>query len=180
MILKALVLKKFEFDRNSSLFQPISWIMLNELKAPALSKFVVVVMFFVSVITYTNLNAIIFFKKHMTSRPIIIIKGLIIVYHGLLTHAERVRHFFYSSFPRAYVLQYWAIRPKSNLQFTLRRENLNFLLYIFSKIKMLFAIFKNYFAQFFLTVALKKTVVTTAQLLQFVAHSSLTYLQCSL
>ena len=73
--------------------------MLNELKAPELSKFVVVVMFFVSVINYTNLNAIIFLKKHMTSRPIIIIKGLIIVYHGLLTHAERVRHFFIRASP---------------------------------------------------------------------------------
>ena len=61
--------------------------MLNDLKTPALSKFVVVVMFFVSVINYTNLNAIIFLKKHMTSRPIIIIKGLIIVFHGLLKHA---------------------------------------------------------------------------------------------
>ena len=41
MILKALVLKKFEFDEGSSLFQ------LNELKTRALSKFVVVVTFFV-------------------------------------------------------------------------------------------------------------------------------------
>ena len=52
---------------------------------------------------------------------------------------------------------------------------LNYLL--FSKTKELFAklLQKNReFAQFFLAVALKKTVVTTAQLLQFVAHSSLT------
>ena len=42
MILKALALEKFEFDRGSSL--------LNELKTRALSKFVVVVMFFVYII----------------------------------------------------------------------------------------------------------------------------------
>ena len=28
MILKALVLKKFEFDKGSSLFQPISWMII--------------------------------------------------------------------------------------------------------------------------------------------------------
>ena len=53
---------------------------------------------------------------------------------------------------------------------------LNYLL--FSKTKELFAklLQKNReFAQFFLAVALKKTVVTTAQLLQFVAHSSITF-----
>ena len=41
MILKALVLKKFEFDKGNCLFQPITH---------ALSKFVVVVMFFVYII----------------------------------------------------------------------------------------------------------------------------------
>ena len=44
MILKALVLKKFEFDKGSSANQ------LNELKTHALSKFVVVVMFFMYII----------------------------------------------------------------------------------------------------------------------------------
>ena len=46
MILEALVLKKFEFDKGSSLFQ-----LLNELKTRALSKFVVVVMFFAYIIS---------------------------------------------------------------------------------------------------------------------------------
>ena len=52
---------------------------------------------------------------------------------------------------------------------------LNF--FLFSKIEELFAklLQKNReFAQFFLAVALKKTAFTTAQLLQFVAHSSIT------
>ena len=61
--------------------------MLNELKTPALSKFVVVVMFFVSIISKQIKMQFFFKKKHMTSRPIIIIKGLIVVFHGLLKHA---------------------------------------------------------------------------------------------
>ena len=36
---------------------------MNELKTGALSKFVVVVMFFVYIITYANWNAIICFEK---------------------------------------------------------------------------------------------------------------------
>ena len=85
---------------------------------------------------------------------------------------------FLFELPQAYVLQDWAIRPNINLQFTLRSEKTDFLFYIFSKIKELLAklLQKNWeFAQFFLAVALKKTVVTTAQLLQFVAHSSITF-----
>ena len=46
MILKALVLKKFEFDKGSSLFQPVR----NERKTHALTKFVIVDMFFVYII----------------------------------------------------------------------------------------------------------------------------------
>ena len=61
--------------------------MLNELKTRALSKFVVVVMFFVSIISKQVKMQLFFLKKHMTSRPIIIIKGLIVVFHGLLKHA---------------------------------------------------------------------------------------------
>ena len=37
MMFKELVLKKFEFDKGSSMFQPISWM---NLKTRALSKFV--------------------------------------------------------------------------------------------------------------------------------------------
>ena len=51
MILEALVLKKFEFDKGSSLFQQ-----LNELKTRALSKLVVVAMFFVYIIIYILRN----------------------------------------------------------------------------------------------------------------------------
>ena len=47
MILKALVLQKFEFDKGST----VSANQLNELKTRALSKVAVAVMFFGSIIT---------------------------------------------------------------------------------------------------------------------------------
>ena len=71
----------------------------------------------------------------MTSQRIIIIKGLIIVCHGLLTHAGLKRFLKNFNFPTSvYVvytsLIYWSfpghtsfkIRPKINLQFALRSE----------------------------------------------------------
>ena len=53
MILKALLLKKFEFDKGSS----VSAKQLNELKTRMLSKFVVVDIFFTN---YYNLQSVYF------------------------------------------------------------------------------------------------------------------------
>ena len=53
-----MVLKKFEFDKGSK--GSVSGNQLNELKTRALSKFVVVVMFFVYIITSSIGNHMIF------------------------------------------------------------------------------------------------------------------------
>ena len=58
IFLKAMVLKKFEFDKGSK--GSVSDNQLNELKTRALSKFVVVVMFFVYIITSSIGNHMIF------------------------------------------------------------------------------------------------------------------------
>ena len=58
IFLKAMVLKKFEFDKGGN--GSVSDNQLNELKTRALSKFVVVVMFFVYIITSSIGNHMIF------------------------------------------------------------------------------------------------------------------------